>query len=204
MANTIQIPLPTLKRYSLYLSKLLKIGREEWVSTSSLSSATGVKPITIRKDINYLGVKGSPQKGFPKDRLLEKLKDALGGDSCRDLILVGSWGFGEVYKKNPELVIGGFTLRVCFDNVNDSEQGGTIPIYPIDRLEELIPRLGVSIALLSVEPEQAESMAEKLFSWGITGILNLTPGEISPREGKNIVSFNPLAPLSELLGVMKF
>lgn len=203
MAISVNIPLPTLKRYSYYLNILLKDINEEWVSTSDLSKETGTKPITIRKDLGYLGVKGIPQKGYPRKNLVEKLKYTLGGDSYSDLILIGSWGFGAVYKKQPELLAGDFRVRVLFDFIEEEDKTGGIPIYPIDRLKELIPRLGVKVAILSVEPDKVKDLAKQLYLWGIKGILNLSTVDIDTEDGQFSVKYNPLAPLSELLGIMK-
>lgn len=203
MALPINIPLPTLKRYSYYINILLKVESDEWVSTSYLSRETGVKPITIRKDLGYLGVKGIPQKGFPLKVLVEELKSVLGGDSFNDLVLIGSWGFGGVYKEHPELLLGDFTLRVLFDFVDREDKSGPIPVYPINRLEDLIPRLGVSMVILSVEPKHVDKISRELFKLGIRGILNLTNVDIETEGSCHSVRFNPIAPISELLGVMK-
>lgn len=199
----VHIPLPTLKRYSIYLNTLLKSCSGLWVSTSLLGSKTGIKPITVRKDLSYLAVKGVPQKGYPKDSIISGLKYYLGGECCHDLILIGSWGFAELYKKRPKLLIGDYRLRVCFDYIKKEDKTSPVPIYPMDRLEDLIPRLGVSIALLSVEPEKALEVSRKIFNYGIKGILNMTP-EFIPSLGENkVVNFDPLHGITELLGLIQ-
>lgn len=203
MIKKLNIPLPTLKRYSLYLHSLLKEDGGEWISTSYLSSKTGVKAITIRKDIGYLEIKGAPQKGFPRKNIIKRLKDILGGDSQRDLILVGSWGFAEVFRKTPKLIVGDYNLRVCFDFIEKEDKSLTVPIYPMERMKDLIPRLGVSIALLSVEPEDASEICDRLFRYGIEGILNLTMVNIRSEFQNNIVDYNPQNGLSELMGIIK-
>lgn len=201
MGQTLTIPLPTLKRYSFYLTHLAKHEYGEWVSTSFLSDATGIKPITIRKDLSYLGIKGIPQKGFPWNTLVEKLKGILGGDSFNDLILVGSWGLGSAYIKTPELIPENYKLRVCFDN-NPGFHDGQIPVYPMERLKDLIERLGVSIALLSVDPKDLQKTAEELYEKGIKAILNLTNRSVKKIEGCIVVDFNPLTPISEVIGML--
>lgn len=196
------IPLPTLKRYSVYLSALSSC-KTNWISTSVIGDKTGLKPITIRKDLGYLGVKGQPQKGYPKKTLIKGLREVLGGKSCRDIILVGSWGLASIYKEMPQLLVGDFKLRVCFDYVDEEDKSTPIPIYPLDRLEDLIPRLGVSMALLSVEPDKAIIVSEKLFSHGIKGILNMTTVDLPTYDDNRVVDFNPMQGLSELLGLIQ-
>lgn len=196
------IPLPTLKRYSIYLTALIGC-KNNWISTSVLGEQTGLKPITIRKDIAYLGVKGQPQKGYPKKALVSGLSHVLGGKSCQDIILVGSWGLAAIYKKMPQLLVGDFKLRVCFDYIEEEDKSTPIPIYPIDRLEDLIPRLGVSMALLSVEPANAHLISEKLFEYGIKGILNMTTVDLPISNNNKVVNFDPMQGLSELLGLIQ-
>lgn len=195
-------PLATLKRFSLYYNLLQGGKGVEWVSTSMLSLKTGIKPITIRKDIGYLSIKGVPQKGYPKKQLLSSLKSILGGDSYGDIILIGTWGLGRIFLDTPELIPKEFNILVCFDFIEDDEDR-SIPVYSIDRLKDLIPRLGVSMAILSVEPHRAQETCDKLFSYGIEGVLNMTNSKLDVKDGHKIVNYNLTKGLSELLGVIK-
>lgn len=202
MINHYKIPLPTLKRYYLYYNILKHNDNVEWVSTSVLSVKTSVKPITIRKDIAHLGIKGSPQKGYPKKELTTILKNILGGDSYGDLILVGTWGIGSVIRDTPGLISKDFNVRVCFDFVEERIHN-TIQIYPMSRLEDLIPRLGISMAILSVEQDMAQEVCDKLFDYGIKGILNVTHVHLKSKESNNIVNYDLMSGLSEVLWSIK-
>lgn len=54
---------------------------------------------------------------------------------------------------------------------------GSVPIYPINELEE---RLGeIEVAILTIPAEEADTMANRLVELGIKGILNFTPARIT-------------------------
>ncbi len=55
--------------------------------------------------------------------------------------------------------------------------------YHLDRLEEIINEMGITVAIITTPPEVASPMADRLKEAGITGILNYTPRALSPREG---------------------
>lgn len=203
MLKHMKIPLPSLKRYSSYLTVAEKQAENCWISTSLLSDETGIKAITIRKDIAYLEIKGVPKKGYPKSELVTRIKSTLGGDCFRDLVLVGSYGLGEGFIKYPGLVSSGYNLRVAFDFIKEECLDGALPVYPMERCSDLIPRLGASVALLSVEENRVEHVALELEKLGIKGIVNLTNKKICSSVKVSIVDFNLLNSLSELSGVIK-
>lgn len=192
------VPLPTLKRFSIYISIIEGNKGEEWISTSLLSSNSKSPAITIRKDIGFLGIKGIPKKGYKRDELLKALVSALGGDSLKDLIIIGSYGLGGFYIDNPTFVPTGYKIRAAFDFIKDENLSGLIPIYPFERLRDLIPRLGVSIALVSFKNIPSDLV--NLKKWGVKGVVNL--GSIDLDLNIPEVSFDPLGGLSELTGII--
>lgn len=203
MLKHMKIPLPSLKRYSSYLAAAEREPDNCWISTSFLSNETGMKAITIRKDIAYLDIKGVPKKGYPKNELIEKIKYTLGGENFRDLVIVGSYGLGEGFIKYPGLISSGYKLRVAFDFIQEEVLEGEIPTYPIERCSDLIPRLGASVAILSVEDSRVDGVVLELEKLGIKGIVNLTNKKIGDSTNISVVDFNLLNSLSELSGLIK-
>ncbi len=204
MAEPIHIPLPSLKRFSIYLLVLEKFENMKWISTTFLSHNTGIKPITIRKDISYLLVKGQPKRGFLHYDLHTKLKIILGGDNYKDLVIIGSWGLGEAYLKYPELLGSDYKLRACFDFVEHEDNSSLVPVFPICRAEELIKRLGVTIVLFSINPSDYKLIDAEISKWDIKGILNLTPIKLkSVNPEIKSIDFNPLLNIPELVAKIR-
>ncbi len=204
MSNNKSIPLPSLKRFSIYISVLCQNQEIKWVSTTLLSRDTGVKPITIRKDIAYLGIKGQPQKGYLRTELLDCLKDRLGGDNYKDVVLIGSWGLAHSYINYPELLPGDYKIRACFDYIEKEDRQRDIPIFPISRAAELIDRLGISIVMLSVEHSRLKEVLKLINSWNIKGVLNLSNVKIDNSTNNfELVEFNPIGSISELVAKIR-
>ena len=55
--------------------------------------------------------------------------------------------------------------------------------YPKDQLAEVFKNLNISIGVITVPPENAADVAEKLVNAGVKGILNFTtvPLNVSPK-----------------------
>lgn len=193
-----RVPLPTLKRFSTYISIIEEVLTEEWISTSYLSSRSKTPAITIRKDIGYLGLKGIPKKGYKCDDLYNALVDALGGESTKDLIIIGTYGLGGFYLKNPDIFHGGYKIRAAFDFIDHEDLSGSIPIYPFERLKDLVNRLGVSIALVSFKETPVALLS--LRDWGIKGVMNLNDTELN--IGIPEVNLSPSSKISELAGII--
>ncbi len=47
--------------------------------------------------------------------------------------------------------------------------------YQQQKIEEVVKELGITVAILTVPPEAAQSIADRLVSAGIRGILNYAP-----------------------------
>ncbi|QEN03192.1 hypothetical protein EW093_00225 [Thiospirochaeta perfilievii] len=198
MQKQIKIPLPTLKRYSKYLMVLESIS-DTWVSTTLLNLYTDSLPITIRKDLAYLSIKGTPQKGYPRVKLIKKIEKIIRGETTRDLILIGSWGLGDIILKQPKIYLKEYNLRVCFDYV-DNKIDGLIPIYPMERLKDLIPRLGIKTAIFSINSDKSDKVLSILKETGIKGIININQSIISVDDSVKIINYSLINSVHELIG----
>ncbi len=68
-----------------------------------------------------------------------------------------------------------------------------VEIFPMEKLENLIPRLAVKTAILCVPHRQAEKTAEELGHAGITRILNWSGIDLMPRPHLAILNEAPPA-----------
>ena len=73
----------------------------------------------------------------------------------------------------------GFKIVAAFDlNPKKRSQLSGVPIYPSAQLTETVRRLNVSLGILTVPADQAQSVAEAMIAGGIRGIWNLTPVQL--------------------------
>ena len=185
-----QIPGPTKERL-LYLMRLLEQTAGQGAITSAqIEALSGWASHTVRKDISFLGTAldvqavGS-QAGYEPAALASHIKRALGLGKRRKFCVVGLGRLGSAYLNLAEEEDSEFELAAGFDsNVNRTEiLKSAVPLYPAYKMEEVISRFGIEIALLCVPVEAAQGEADRLVQAGIRGILNFVPAHITvPQE----------------------
>jgi len=156
-------------------------------TSAELAELTGWPSHTIRKDISSLkhglvpGTAGTTS-GYEPGTLVPLIKETLGLNRGRKFCVVGLGRLGSAYlnlgSQGPgTIALGEFELAAGFDsNVNRVEiLKSPVPLYPAYKMREVIPQLGIEIALLCVPAEAAQGTAEKLAAAGIRGILNFAP-----------------------------
>ena len=91
--------------------------------------------------------------------------------------IVGLGRMGQALLDNTELQSSPFRIVAGFDsNVNRTEVLRSVfPLHPTTILESVIQSEKIEYAILSVEKEEAQSIATRLSSCGIKGIVNYTP-----------------------------
>ncbi|MBF9018577.1 MULTISPECIES: redox-sensing transcriptional repressor Rex [unclassified Oceanispirochaeta] len=174
----VNIPLPTLKRFPVYLG-LLKECRdqgEEWISASYIAGRLNLKSIQVRKDLSCTGVVGKPKKGFLISEMMEAISFYLGEGNLSDVLLVGVGNLGKALLADRRLTRHGFEIVAAFD-VDEKIVGTEIAehkVYAMDKLSDLIKRMGIKVAILTVPEKEAQPIADKLVEAGILGIWNFS------------------------------
>lgn len=173
-----EIPKVTAKRlpiYYRYLDRLSSLGIKR-VSSAELSHSLKIDPATIRRDLSYLGALGRKGYGYDVEYLIQFLKEFLKQDQITNVILVGVGNLGTAllsynFLKNNAMIVAAFD--------NDPNKIGQfingIPIYPMDRIEEMVKREEALIAILTVPVHVAQEVTNTLIACQMKGILNFTP-----------------------------
>lgn len=155
----------------------LKANEIRTVSSEALAKAARVKSTQLRKDLTYFGQFGTRGLGYDVEQLSAMISDLLGTTSLQPVILVGvgNLGLALLYYKGFEQE--GFEIIAAFD-VDASrrrDKPPSTPIYPMERLAEIVRKRGVKMAIMTVPASEAQEVTNKLIEAGITGILNFAP-----------------------------
>ncbi|MDC7241531.1 MAG: redox-sensing transcriptional repressor Rex [Spirochaetales bacterium] len=174
----INIPLPTLKRFPVYLALLKECGEqgEEWISASYIAGRLNLKSIQVRKDLSCTGVVGKPKKGFLISEAIDAISFYLGEGNLSDVLLVGVGNLGKALLADKRLTRHGFKIVAAFDvdkDVIGTKIAGHM-VYPMEKLPDLIKRMGIKIAILTVPEKEAQPIADKLVDAGVQGIWNFS------------------------------
>ena len=94
----------------------------------------------------------------------------------------------------------GLQIIAAFDN-DESIVGrdiGEKPIFPISKMNDLCPRLGVKIGILTVPAEHAQSVCDEMIAAGILAIWNFTPVHLHVPDSILVQNENMAASLALL------
>jgi redox-sensing transcriptional repressor len=174
---------PSVRRLPSYLHAVRQAQREgiDYISGTSIAQELHLEPIQVRKDLAITGIMGKPKKGYPVDALAKAIERFLGWDSVQDVILVGAGNLGSALMGHQEFRLHGLHIVAAFDKDPDKIGAAIHGVWvrPMDELEADVQRLGVKIAILSIQPDEAQQTAELLVKAGIQGIWNFTATKLT-------------------------
>ncbi|MBD3419552.1 MAG: redox-sensing transcriptional repressor Rex [Chitinivibrionales bacterium] len=173
------IPKPAIQRLCRMHHHLRQLEIAGITRTTSplLAGNLGFAAHSIRKDINFLGEGVGEQKaGYDVSRLRGHIAQALGLESRINLCIVGLGRLGTALMHYADFPPGRYALVAGFDsNVNKLETLATeIPLFAAYEMSDVVHRLDVHLACLTVPHEAAQECAGRLCRGGIRGILNFT------------------------------
>jgi redox-sensing transcriptional repressor len=168
----------TVGRLPTYLRSLVDLAAQDVVSVSSsrLARMVGVNPATLRRDLASLDITGTRGVGYDVKYLLFEVSVVLGVNQEWPVAVVGAGNLGRALTNYQGLASRGFPVRVLFDIDPDligTEIAG-VAVEHLDRLDELVPALGVTVGVIATGAEAAGAVADRLVGAGVTSILNFT------------------------------
>jgi redox-sensing transcriptional repressor len=200
------LPLPTIRRYPIYLRAIhtMIAGGELHISSAVLADMLGLDPVLARKDLAMAGVPGKPRRGYPAKELAEAINRALGWDSATDAVLVGVGSLGKALLGHSGFEEQNLSIAGAFD-AEPSLTGRTfhgVKVRAMDDLPRLVRRLKIRLAILTVPNASAQTCTDALVAVGIRGILNFTAIQLAVPEGvvvQNVDIAQSLAVLSHTI-----
>lgn len=185
--RTGSLPLPTIRRYPLYLREIkAMISRGDLhVSSAALAETLDLDPVLTRKDLAMAGVPGKPRRGYPAQELENAINRALGWDSVTDAVLVGAGSLGQALLGYAGFEEHNISLAVAFDSdpAKISLTFHGVKVRPMADLPRLVKRLRIKIGILTVPSSAAQSCADALVAAGIVAIWNFTAVQLVVPQG---------------------
>lgn len=182
MSQTIfkkKIPRNTITRLSLYLRELTRLEQEgkRSISSSELAELTDLTDTQIRKDFSHFGQFGISGTGYEVSSLKEAIKSILGKDRVLDAILVGAGNLGLALLSYPGFRDQGFRIKAAFDidTRKIGQKVSEVPIYDIEKIQDLFKKEKIRIAILAVSAFSAQKITDTLVKLGVKCILNFAP-----------------------------
>ncbi len=181
------LPKKAIYRLSIYLRCLQRLvdHRVATISSGHLAKAAGVSPAQLRKDIAHFGQWGTRGLGYPVEKLAAVLRDALGREKLQPVVLVGAGNLGSALLRYQGFQREGFEVIAAFDTDPEAARarGLAVPVHDERDMEAFLRAHEVRLAIVCVPAAQAQSVANRLVTAGVQGILNFSPAVIEvPKE----------------------
>ena len=166
----------TVRRLSLYLNLLrdLSATGTQLVSSVDLAEGSGTTAAQVRKDLSHFGSFGKRGQGYRVAALRSRIERILCVNRKRRVALIGAGKIGAALLGYRELRKRGFEIVCAFDT-DPSKTGGSIfsvPVYPMEHLEERLISEGVDMVIIATPPAVAQAVADRVVDAGVEGILS--------------------------------
>lgn len=199
------IPLPAVRRLSLYLRQLETLAREGigTVSSKELGQTLGLTDAQVRKDLAYFGQFGHPGIGYRVDDVIRRVRHILGTDKTWHAALVGVGNLGQALAAYGGFVEKGFRLVAVFDSdgakISQPVTGlNDICVQPMSELDATVAKRGILLGIIAIPAEHAQSVADRLVKAGVRGILNFAPTALTVPETVAVSSVDLAVKLEQL------
>ena len=198
----IEVPEVVVHRLPLYIRALAQILDEgaEVVSSPELGHRLQMTPAQIRKDLSYFGRFGKQGRGYDVRFLLRELRQILGLDREWYACLIGVGRLGRAIINYPGLSPEGFNIAAIFDE-DVNQQGsmiGGLQVQSMSELGQTVDGKDISIGIVAVPADEAQSVIDQLVESGIRGILNYAPIAAQVPPGIVIRNIDPVISLQSM------
>ncbi len=173
-----------LPAYYRHLRELEEDGVMQ-ISSQDLGSRMQLTPSQIRQDINSIGGLGRQGYGYPVRELKEHIRDIMGLNAEHRMVIFGAGRMGRAVADYSGFRREGFVTVAMFDT--DPEKIGSdqadVHVYGMAEVEELLPGMNASMAVLAVPAAAAQEVLDRLYALGIRAFWNFAPVDlVYPRD----------------------
>lgn len=167
-----------IERLTLYhciLTDYLVKG-ESCISSAQIALLLKIDDSQVRKDISLCSVQGRAKIGYDVAELKTAIEKLLGFKEHKEVFIVGAGNLGFALAKYDDFKDYGLQILALFDN-NPMKIGMSVNdkcVYNIEKLPDLVHRLGVESVILTVPRSVAQEVANFLIKSGVHYIWNFT------------------------------
>ena len=170
--------IPTIKRLPSYLN-LVKRASEEGltiISATTIAKDLDLEPIQVRKDLAVTGITGKPRIGYNVLDLIHAIESFLNWDTSHKAVIIGAGNLGSALMNYRELKNHGLSIVAITDTdpqkIGKEKHG--LKIQKTGDLPAIIKKTGATMAILTVPPVYAQSVADILNTTDIRAVWNFT------------------------------
>ncbi len=197
-----QVPDIVVARLPIYLQTLKRLEIEGDYNTSSkdLGARLGISAAQIRKDLSHFGEFGKQGTGYSIPYLIEILEEILKVNKVWDMALIGVGFLGHAIANFKGFNSHGYQIKLIFDS-DPNKIGTTIAgftVQDIKHLEKILLDQKVELAMITVDAEHAQTVADKLVKAGVKAILNYAPVILKVPDNIQVQYIDPIIELQHM------
>jgi redox-sensing transcriptional repressor len=198
-----EIPDIVIGRLPIYLRELNQMAQSDGdVTTSSqeLGRRLGISSAQIRKDLSHFGEFGKQGTGYHITYLIDELQKILHLTKIWNVAVIGAGYLGHALVNYHGFQSRGFNVVAVFDVDEDKigEEVGHLTVRPLYELEKSISENDVQIAILSLPPEVAQDVTDRLVSAGVKSLLSYAPGHLTVPDGIQVSYSDPVIQMQRM------
>ena len=193
-----------IRRLPAYYRHLRELEQEgiQQISSQELGERMGLTPSQIRQDINSFGGFGRQGYGYQVNELKEHIRHIMGMDHEHRMVIIGAGRMGQAVANYAGFPRQGFKTIALFDidPAKIRKDTESLPVFPVEELEETLPGLKADIGVLALPAEAAQEMLDRLYASGIRSIWNFAPVDLHYPEDMVVVNLH----LSDTLHILSY
>lgn len=173
-----KLPGKTVERLSEYRRTLMGLLSENknYIYSHELAALLHITAVQVRRDLMLIGHGSVMRKGYDIRELIRTIGEIIDAPGGLNVAIIGMGNLGRAItgyfrsKQTKLSVVAAFDI----DPQKVDKVVAGVKCYHIDQIKKLKGELSISIAVLTVPPDQAGNVAALLVSNGIRGIMNFT------------------------------
>ena len=208
MLKTIYASKNQLRRLPVYLSYLREKQEEglEVISSPQIAVSLNLSEEQVRKDLALASSRGGkPKIGRDIKLLISDIEEFLGYNDSPKAILVGAGHLGRALMAHDGFASYGLNIIAAFDNdvckIDCIFNGKNI--YSLGELEKRCVALKARIGIITVPPQHAQKICDRLVAAGIKAIWNFASVQLNVPEGVIVQNENMASSLAVLSNKLK-
>ena len=202
--NTLQKKLPprSVERLSKYRRLLSRLDdpNGKFIFSHDLARLLNLTPVQVRRDLMLIGLPGNRRKGYNIRALIDLIGTTIDKAEGLNMAIVGVGNLGRAITSFIRKSRSKLNILAAFDvdpgKINREIAG--VPCFDHNRIPEIVGKLNISIAILTVPPEVAAKIAVLLTQSGIKGILNFTSVHLDVPAGVYLKDYDIITSLEEI------
>lgn len=173
-----KLPGKTVERLSEYRRTLLNYLDEgnSYIYSHELAGLLHITAVQVRRDLMLIGYSSVLKKGYDVKELIKTIGEILDSEEGQNVAVIGLGNLGRALTAYFKGKRSKLNIVAAFDNdpqkINRVIAG--VRCYSMEQMEEIINNENIAIAIMTVPPESATSVAEEGIRLGLKGFLNFT------------------------------